>query len=540
MKGMIRMKGVSGFSVAMFAVMPQFLNLSGPSTFLKIQEASQAIRQDASVQHVLNDSRNTLSATQHVSSNGLETTKFQHYVDGIEVLGSMVLHHDGPAGRQIRNSVASFALDTHPSMSPETATLLAQSFAGDRPLRQAPVLKILPADEGDTARLIYWVELADAGRDAARDLLVDAHTGQVLANISHMETLAPVNVYSAQNQGLELVPSVSKDPKTGNPKLDSCDVIDLSSQNDRSLDAASCRKVLMGQASLGNGQCQVVESLDNGVSGDPIAIDPANCTLAVQDSAALDGADASAQNALANSELVLAYFRDHHGRDSFDNQGGRLISVVHAGVGFDNAAWLQDLNFMMYGDGDGKTFGDFTSAVDVAGHEMTHGTTAHTAQLLMLGESGAINEATSDFFGKMIENKGDWVVGRGLILDGSAPGIRDLQTPTNVPLNIDGMPNAHYPSKLSEALPLQQTCDDTNDRCWVHINSTIPGHGLYLITQEIGAASAEKLYYAVLTHYLTAKTTLKTWGSAVRSACPQVLDSGSCSRVSQTIAQLGL
>ena len=31
---------------------------------------------------------------------------------------------------------------------------------------------------------------------------------------------------------------------------------------------------------------------------------------------------------------------------------------------------------MVYGDGDGKLFGRFTVAVDVIGHELTHGVTA--------------------------------------------------------------------------------------------------------------------------------------------------------------------
>ena len=127
---------------------------------------------------------------------------------------------------------------------------------------------------------------------------------------------------------------------------------------------------------------------------------------------------------------MLTYYRDVHGRDGFDDAGSEVVSVVHAGIQYGNAAWVQGMDFMMYGDGDGELMGDMTTGVDVAGHELTHGVTAKTAKLTMMDQTGALNEAYSDFFGKMIAKDGNWVIGASLSLDHTKfPGIRDLANP---------------------------------------------------------------------------------------------------------------
>src|SRR5262249_56130443 len=84
------------------------------------------------------------------------------------------------------------------------------------------------------------------------------------------------------------------------------------------------------------------------------------------------------------------------GRNSIDGNGEALNSNVHVGRNYDNAYW--DGSMMNYGDGDGSTFSPLT-AIDVAGHEITHGLTERTAGLIYDGESGGLNEAMSDILG---------------------------------------------------------------------------------------------------------------------------------------------
>ena len=86
---------------------------------------------------------------------------------------------------------------------------------------------------------------------------------------------------------------------------------------------------------------------------------------------------------------------------------------------------------MVYGDGDGRLFTGFTSAIDVIGHELTHGITQHTAGLDYQGQSGALNESFSDVFGSLVKQRtlgqtadqADWLIGAG-ILGPALPGRR--------------------------------------------------------------------------------------------------------------------
>ena len=80
------------------------------------------------------------------------------------------------------------------------------------------------------------------------------------------------------------------------------------------------------------------------------------------------------------------YYWQTHGRDSIDNNGMKLISLVHYDKNYNNAFW--DGTKMMYGDGDGIEFGPLSLAVDVVAHELTHGVTEYTSGLIYYEESG--------------------------------------------------------------------------------------------------------------------------------------------------------
>src|SRR5436853_5452983 len=88
-------------------------------------------------------------------------------------------------------------------------------------------------------------------------------------------------------------------------------------------------------------------------------------------------------------------------RNSIDNAGMRLNGSVHYSKDYDNAYW--DGQRMIYGDGDDKQFVRFTIAIDVIGHEMTHGVTQNEAGLIYWGQTGALNESISDVFGSMVK-----------------------------------------------------------------------------------------------------------------------------------------
>ncbi|TNE49423.1 MAG: peptidase M4 family protein, partial [Bacteroidetes bacterium] len=125
------------------------------------------------------------------------------------------------------------------------------------------------------------------------------------------------------------------------------------------------------------------------------------------------------------AEQVHAYYLNEHNRNSYNGSGGILRSYVHYSNNYVNAFW--DGTRMTYGDGDGQNYGPLVS-LDICGHEITHGVTEYTANLVYQNESGALNESFSDIFGEAIENyatgSNDWLMGDQIGAGGSGGAIR--------------------------------------------------------------------------------------------------------------------
>lgn len=85
--------------------------------------------------------------------------------------------------------------------------------------------------------------------------------------------------------------------------------------------------------------------------------------------------DPTAKRALNETTSVAKFYKDVFNRSSIDNQGMTMMSSIHFGSKFNNAQW--NGSQMLYGDGDGSIFIDFTSGNEVIGHELTHGVTQH-------------------------------------------------------------------------------------------------------------------------------------------------------------------
>ncbi len=504
---------------------------------LRLNEAWDALKNEGSLRSVFNEARNSLNATKRVSSNKLETVKFQHFYNGLEVIGSMVMHQKSPFGSHILNRIAQLDLDTKPRVQESEATGIAMSLLGKRELSNKPVLKILPDAEGSGARLVYWIDINSDEIDGEREVIIDANSGEVIGNVSKNIAIAPIFAYSAQNQGTVVSQNMTPGP-TGQPTVSSCTLTNLSNGQKSQITADKCQNLKMSD--LPPNQCQVI------FGDQPAVLQPQYCQPQVLNSVP-QGSDPAALRAFRNGQAVLGYYLTHHGRNSYDNKGSSPVNIVHAGISFDNAFWSTKQNIMVYGDGDGKIFGDFTLALDVAGHEQTHGVVAYTAKLLGLGESGALNEAFADFFGKMIANDGDWAVGRKLFLNpAQAKGVRDLANPAALTfcavIGADGRcaQRRPFPAHISQKMIQTGTQDGSNDNGWVHINSTIPSHASYLVVQAIGPQKAEQLYYAALTHALTARDDITTAARSIKTICTRVLDAASCQAVNKAYAQVGL
>jgi bacillolysin len=209
--------------------------------------------------------------------------------------------------------------------------------------------------------------------------------------------------------------------------------------------------------------------------------------------------DRTAVSAHFNAGKAFEYYLNTHSRKSINGQGGNIISFIHVrdddGTKMDNAFW--NGQYIFYGDGN-QAFKPLAGALDVAGHELTHGVVSNTANLNYQGESGAINESMADVFGAMID-RDDWRMGEDVVFTSVFPSgaLRSLQDPHNGGSSLQD--NGWQPKHVSEKYT------GTGDNGGVHINSGIPNHAFYRFATSSGMTKekAEKIYYRALSSYLT-------------------------------------
>ena len=121
--------------------------------------------------------------------------------------------------------------------------------------------------------------------------------------------------------------------------------------------------------------------------------------------------------------VTYDFFWQAYQRNSLDGKGLALLGTVHYDKGYQNAFWNGQQ--MVFGDGDGEIFNRFTIAIDVVGHELSHGVTESEAGLEYNGQSGALNESLSDVFGSLVKqfhlkqtaDKADWIIGINAIYE---------------------------------------------------------------------------------------------------------------------------
>ena len=198
-----------------------------------------------------------------------------------------------------------------------------------------------------------------------------------------------------------------------------------------------------------------------------------------------------AVSASYNFSETYDYYMERHNRDSLDGEGTSIHAIVRLGRNFQNAFYIPGLNLMAFGDGD-----KYAGALDVIGHELTHGVISHSANLIYQNQPGALNEAFADIFGEMIEARAtgspDWIVGGDL-----RRPFRNMANPAAFTFS----PGRLYPTTMGEFVHIQE------DNGGVHINSSIINRAYYLLAVglngAIGLRDAERIFYRALTVYLT-------------------------------------
>lgn len=260
--------------------------------------------------------------------------------------------------------------------------------------------------------------------------------------------------------------------------------------------------------------------------------------------------DSTSQKAGVDAHYGAAKFYDYflntHGRKGIDGNGGPayytsidgvtglISSKVHYGSNYNNAFW--NGSYMTYGDGDGVQFSPLVT-LDICGHEMQHGITERTANLVYSNESGALNESWSDVFGALVERyvKGEtsntWLIGEQSYTPGtSGDALRYMANPhqaSNRGYTADDDPD-HYSERYT----------GTADNGGVHINSGIANKAFHLLAvggthhlggsmTGIGSDAAAKIWYKALTSYMTSSTNFAGARTATLNAAAALYGSGS-------------
>ncbi|MFF3870479.1 M4 family metallopeptidase [Streptomyces sp. NPDC001978] len=244
----------------------------------------------------------------------------------------------------------------------------------------------------------------------------------------------------------------------------------------------------------------------------------------------------AAADAAYGAQATWDFYKNTFGRSGIKNDGKAAYSRVHYGSSYVNAFWDDSCFCMTYGDGSGNTHP--LTSLDVAGHEMSHGVTSNTAGLNYSGESGGLNEATSDIFGTGVEfaannasDAGDYLIGEKININGDGTPLRYMDKPSKDGGSADywssgvGSKDVHYSSGvanhffylLSEGSGAK-TINGVSYNSPTSNGSTVTG---------IGRAKALQIWYKALTTYFTSTTNYKSARTGTLSAAAALYGSGS-------------
>jgi Zn-dependent metalloprotease len=350
-------------------------------------------------------------------------------------------------------------LDLHPALSPAAARAAAERASGGRASEQPPGLFVMPRSAGSFA-LVYRV-LVWTGADLRADF-VDARSGALLLSLDEIHTATAVGLGRGV---LDEPEKLSAESLAGGFVLRDGLRPAVLSTYDMGGNLSRTGAVLLGNATLEDSD--LARDEDNNWTSDPAAVD-----------------------AHAYAGLVYDYYFKRFGRRGLDDADLGIGSLVHPVRRGDESAYTRQQvelfytnafyaghGMMVYGEGGirsaGKTWNYTAGALDIVGHELTHGVTEFSSRLVYRDESGALDEAFSDVMGTSIEffyqppGKGplqaDYLIGEDVVRPG---GLRSLADPLAY----------GDPDHLSQARFLGTATDEGG----VHTNSTIASHAFFL------------------------------------------------------------
>ncbi|NEA24522.1 M4 family metallopeptidase [Actinomadura bangladeshensis] len=446
--------------------------------------------------------------------DGTAHTRMTRTYDGLPVLGGDVVVHQSAAGtwRGSSGTLAKAPADSTPEVSAKTAE--KRAVTKHRKAEGSPALVVEARTADHQPRLAWRIQTVGTQADGTPSRVftsVDAATGKVLLREETIRTEAGdgKSLYTGTvplNTTKSGTTYQLKDPSRGNTYTGDA-------QNDTDL----CFLIWCFHRAPAALFTDADNHWGSGTTSD-------RATVAV--------------DAQFGTDMTWDFYKNVFGRTGIAGDGKGSYNRVHYGNGYANAFWDDSCFCMTYGDGDGSQLGPLTS-LDVAAHEMSHGVTSSTANLTYSGESGGLNEATSDIMAAAVEfyannsnDVGDYLVGEEVVLPGlGQPALRFMDRPSRDGSSADAWSSStknldvHYSSGvanhfyylLSEGSGAK-TINGVSYNSPTSNGSTITG---------IGRDAATKIWYRALTTYMTSSTDYKGARTATLSAASDLYGAGS-------------
>lgn len=427
--------------------------------------------------------------TARITEDGDQSTvRFRQEHDGVPVFGAEYAVQTQPAddGSRITSATGTLytnlTVSTTPQVDQDTAQrrlfLLDANLRGVEGARTATHgLTVLPDARGGRLAWHFTVTgVKNDGSPVRQEAYVDARVGGLALSYNNVDAAdaAPAQATGVRVDGHETPLEADKAADGSHTLVDST----------------------RAMYPVTGGQIRTYDARRKGyldVAGGPVTDDVPLVRSATD---RFDGANTAsgAVDAHLNAAKVYEFYKNEIGRDGIDGKGGTIHSVVNVannGKDYANAFW--DGTKMVYGHMNGVPL---SVGLDVVGHEMTHGVTEHSAGLVYLNQSGALNEAISDYFGNAMETADKRIAmddpTSGLVGEYLCNGTKPLDECALRDLN-DGR-NAQ---KDYQPIPLDI------DNGGVHYNSTIVGGALWDMRKSIDTRLADQIVYRAAQNYLT-------------------------------------
>ncbi|MEV7324639.1 M4 family metallopeptidase [Streptomyces sp. NPDC093970] len=378
-------------------------------------------------------------------ADGTVHTRYERTYAGLPVLGGDLIVDTAKSGATERVTKANNATLKVADLTPAVSAASAEKTAVSR-------AKALGSTKSaaDGARKVIW---AGSGTPVlAYETIVGGFQDDGTPNQLHVVTDAATGKKLFEYQGIENVTGTGNTQYSGTVSLSTTQSGSTYNLTDGDRGGHKTYNLNHGTSGTGTLFSQSSNTWGNGTTSN----------------AATAGADAH-----YGAAETWDFYKNTFGRSGIKNNGVGAYSRVHYGNSYVNAFWDDGCFCMTYGDGSGNA--DPLTALDVAGHEMSHGVTSNTAGLNYSGESGGLNEATSDIFGTGVEfyaanssDVGDYLIGEKIDINGDGTPLRYMDKPSK-----DGASKDSWYSGLGGLD--------------VHYSSGPANHFFYLLSEGSGA-----------------------------------------------------